>query len=126
MPPPRSSAHRYIQYIFNQPANFSIPAAYSGYSAENRTNFDTNAFIAAAGLPQPFGANYYLCSNGSDAIAPYAIQGPGYNGTGNGTLPRPTETFPPAAIASSSGAGKAIVNAGVAGAVIGAVAMFVL
>lgn len=129
MPPPSSSAHRYIQYIFYQPANFSIPAAWSGYSAENRSNFDTDAFIAASGLGQPFGANYFLCSNGSDAIAPFAVQDPGFNGTGNGTSGAPSGTagFPPVATYdASSGAGKTVVTAGTLGVMFGAAAMVLL
>lgn len=129
MPPPSSRAHRYIQYIFTQPENFTIPAAWSGYSAENRTNFDTVAFVEQAGLPQPFAANYFLCSNGSDAIAPYAIQVPGYNGTGNGTstaaMPTGTGGFVPGPTQYISGAGRTIVGAGVA-AVVGAVAVALL
>jgi phosphatidylethanolamine-binding protein len=88
MPPPYSRAHRYIQYLWAQPADFSIPPAFSGFSGENRTNFNISEFAAAAGLGSPLYANYFLCSNGTGAIAPNAT---GSGGT-NGSIPAPTTT----------------------------------
>ena len=79
MPPNYSTAHRYIQYLFAQPAGFKIPAPFAGYSAANRSNFNITKFIDAAGLGKPVAANYFLCSNQTTAT-----NGTGANGTSTG------------------------------------------
>lgn len=83
-PPTNSSAHRYIQYLFQQPANFQIPAAYSGYNSANRTMFPFERFVADAGLTAPVAANYFYCSNQTvvpdNFVAPPGGEYPGGNG----------------------------------------------
>ncbi|MCJ1313777.1 hypothetical protein MMC25_007457 [Agyrium rufum] len=62
-PPVYSDPHRYIALLFAQPANFTVPADFAGYSAANRTLFNIAAFAAEAGLGAPLEANYFLVSN---------------------------------------------------------------
>ena len=62
-PPPISPAHRYIALLFAQPLNFSIPVAFQGFNATNRTKFNISIFAAEAGLGAPVAANYFLVSN---------------------------------------------------------------
>ncbi|TKA77313.1 hypothetical protein B0A49_03282 [Cryomyces minteri] len=73
MPPPTSDAHRYIIYLWQQPnATFTVPAAYSGYSATNRTRFNLTDFAARAGLVGPVAATYWLTANNTNGPAPNA------------------------------------------------------
>lgn len=114
-PPVTSTAHRYMQWLFVQPPDFAIPEAFSGYNAMNRSLFNLTEFISAAGLGNPVAANYFLCSNGSDAVGPYAILPPGSgNGTSNGTA---TSTGQPVATQTTNSASVM----GVGGVTIGVV-----
>ena len=83
-PPTTSSAHRYILYAFQQPDDFVIPAAYSGFSATNRTNFNLTGFIEAASLGRPAAGEYFYATR-QDSVPPDFIALPGgeYPG-GNG------------------------------------------
>lgn len=85
-PPTNSSAHRYILYLFEQPSNFQVPEAYSGYSSTNRTRFPFEQFIDAANLDAPVAANYFYCSN-ETAVPNTFVAAPGqeYPG-GNGAM----------------------------------------
>lgn len=108
-PPTNSSAHRYIQYLFEQPSNFQIPAQYSGYgTGTNTSRFPFESFVAAANLGDPVAANYFYCSNqtvvpGTFVAAP-GSQYPGGNGAmiTQGTN-NPTPTSSGSASATSSG-----------------------
>lgn len=62
-PPNTSPAHRYIVLLFQQPATFAVPAAFAGFSADNRTLFNISAFAEAADLGEPVAANWFLVSN---------------------------------------------------------------
>lgn len=80
-PPPASSAHRYLLFLFAQPAaRFAVPPAFAQFGAAARANFDLNAFVAAAGLAPPLAANFMYVS-GQQAVAP-DFQGPPF-----GTFP---------------------------------------
>ena len=85
-PPTNSSAHRYIQYLFEQPANFQVPEAYSGFGGSNSSKFPFESFVTAAGLGNPVAANYFYCSN-ETSVPPSFIGAPGsqYPG-GNGAM----------------------------------------
>lgn len=120
-PPATSSAHRYLLFLFEQPENFAVPAAFAQFNAQNRANFDLNAFMAAAGLSAPLAANFMFVS-GQD-IVPADFQGapltefPGGNGNaiglpGSTAAPVAAPAAPPPAPAAT-GASEA---AGVAGA----------
>lgn len=87
MPPPTSDAHRYILYAFQQPANFMVPSAFSGYSAMNRTNFNLTEFISAANLGTPAAANYFFCNNMTDVPQNFiALPGGTYPGGNGGAI----------------------------------------
>jgi hypothetical protein len=81
MPGLNDIAHSYTFYLFNQPANFSLPAwdagrVYNPISASTRMNFSVSAVADVAGAP--VAANYMR------------IQNPKNNATGtasNGTCP---------------------------------------
>ena len=83
-PPTNSSAHRYIQYVFRQPANFTIPPAFSGYGGSNSSRFPFEDFVDDADLDDPVAANYFFCTNQTavpmDFIAAAGQQYPGGNG----------------------------------------------
>lgn len=112
-PPVTSTAHRYIQYLFAQPANFSIPAAFAGFSATNRSNFNISAFASAAHLGSPLAANYFLTSNMTA------------NATGTAGAPA-TTTTKPAAFTGAASNMQALWSAGTALGMFGVVAAFAL
>lgn len=60
--PPR--AHRYIQLLFQQPSNFSIPTAFEEV-LQTRVGFDLGGFVEATGLGNVLAANYFLVANTS-------------------------------------------------------------
>lgn len=111
-PPTNSSAHRYISYLFEQPANFQVPEAYSGYGNQNASRFPLEQFLQAAALDNPIAANYFYCSN-QTAVSPTFVAVPGqqYPG-GNGAMitqgtNEPSSTGPsssPAATATTTSA----------------------
>ncbi|KAI9710364.1 MAG: hypothetical protein M1820_002859 [Bogoriella megaspora] len=79
-PPAGSSAHRYIQYLFMQPSNFSIPAAFAGFGqGRNRTGFDVAKFAQAAQLGSPVAANFILVARSSNGTSSTGSN----NSTGN-------------------------------------------
>lgn len=83
-PPPTSSAHRYILYAFQQPDNFAIPAAFRGFSDQNRTNFNLDNFIKDAGLGRPAAGEYFYTSRQQGVPGDFiALPGGKYPG-GNG------------------------------------------
>lgn len=112
-PPPDSSAHRYIQYIFQQPAGFEVPDAYSGYNSSNSTRFPLEAFISDARLSSPVAANYFYCSNQSSVPSDFfAAPGQQYpNGNGamvtQGTNEPSATTGTPSATSGGSEGGSA-------------------
>ena len=79
--PPAGPPHRYILFQYKQPLNFTIPEEYSGYSSDNRTNFNVGNFASAAYLGDPIAANYFYVGNGT-GLAPNAtgpvISSPAY------------------------------------------------
>lgn len=112
-PPATSSAHRYLLFLFEQPQGFAVPAQFTQFNAMTRTNFDFNAFIAAAALGAPIAVNFMYVS-GQDVV-PVDFQGapfsefPGGNGNAIG-LPGSTAVSngtqgaaPPAAGSSPTG-----------------------
>lgn len=59
-PPVGDIAHRYVQFLFAQPANFSTVLASLGNLSDttNRVNFSYQSLIQRAGLGAPLAANY--------------------------------------------------------------------
>lgn len=109
-PPTNSSAHRYIQYLFEQPANFQIPPIYSGYNATNASRFPFERFVIDANLGSPVAANYFYCSNQTVVpdlfVASPGEQYPGGNGamiTQGTNLPSSTSASPSATGSSTTG-----------------------
>lgn len=98
-PPATSSAHRYILYAFEQPANFTLPAQFANVNNANRINFDLNAFVQAANLGAPVAANYMYVS--AQASVPPTFQGqpggtfPGGNGNAVGLPGSPLQSNTP-------------------------------
>jgi len=86
MPGLNDIAHTYTFYLFNQPANFTLPAwdaerVYNPITASTRMNFSVSAIADVAGAP--VAANYMR------------IQNPNNNATGtasNGTCPSSATT----------------------------------
>ncbi|KAK5948850.1 hypothetical protein OHC33_010101 [Knufia fluminis] len=101
-PPTNSSAHRYIQYLFEQPDNFQVPEAYSGYNDQNITKFPLEQFLEAVSLEDPVAANYFYCSNQTAVPATFvAAPGEQYPG-GNGAMITQGTNEPTSTGASSS------------------------
>lgn len=80
-PPPGSGSHRYVFSLFKQPANFTNPKAYAGFSARNRTRFNTTDYVKQAGLGPIVAANYFVAENMNVTGA----NGTSGTGSGNGT-----------------------------------------
>lgn len=87
-PPPTSSAHRYILYAFEQPANFALPPQFANVNDANRASFNVTAFVQAANLGTPVAANFMYVS--AQANVPPTFQAapgglfPGGNGNAIG------------------------------------------
>jgi hypothetical protein len=108
-PPVGDVAHAYTALLFAQPANFSVPAEFTGV-LQSRVFFNTDAFVKAAGLGSPLAANYFRVQNTS-GIATQSFPPPASTPT-NGPSP-PTE-FPGAAVMAGEkvwlmGVGTAVV-----------------
>lgn len=103
-PPTNSSAHRYIQWLFQQPQNFQIPAAYSGYGGMNASRFPFEQFVRDSGLGAPVAANYFYASNQS-VVPGLFVGAPGsqYPG-GNGALISSGTNLPSSSASSSASA----------------------
>jgi len=71
--PPPGPPHRYVQVLFAQPRNFSVPACFkniltnpnaAGADKQARVGFDINQFLAAAQVnPRPIAGNYFRAQN---------------------------------------------------------------
>lgn len=79
-PPATSSAHRYIFYAFEQPANFALPPQFANVNDANRVKFDVKAFAQAANLGAPVAANFMYVSAQSSVP-------PTFQAAPNGTFP---------------------------------------
>lgn len=100
-PPETSSAHRYILYAFEQPANFTMPAAFAGLAGgANRTNFNLTSFMSAAGLGRPAAAEFFYVSRQAQVPGTFvALAGGTYPGGNGGAI---FENSPGAANGSAS------------------------
>ncbi|KAE8446941.1 hypothetical protein EG329_011423 [Mollisiaceae sp. DMI_Dod_QoI] len=60
-PPAETPAHphHYIEMLFEQPADFAVPASMKS-RLSSRVNFNITQFISLAGLKDPLAANYFL------------------------------------------------------------------
>lgn len=131
-PPPTSDAHRYILYLFQQPSNFTVPMAYSGYGAMNRTNFNLTNFISAANLGTPAAANYFFVSHKSGVpdtfVGAPSSTYPGGNGAAVTAGPGPSvsSTGSAASASSTSTSAAAVHGASVAMSSVVAGAIFTL
>ncbi|KAJ9636785.1 hypothetical protein H2201_003038 [Coniosporium apollinis] len=68
-PPAGSDPHRYIFFLWEQPEGFALPEGYTQFNATNRRLFNVSGFAAAAGLPEPLAANYFLCERPDNMTA---------------------------------------------------------
>lgn len=93
-PPVGDVAHAYTALLFEQPANFSVPAQFTDV-LQSRVFFDTAAFAEAAGLGSAIAANYFRVQNTS-GTATQSFPPPASTPT-NGTTPPPAE-FPGGAV----------------------------
>lgn len=103
MPPTTSIAHRYIQYLFAQPPGFSVPAPAAGFSATNRSMFNIEHFVAAAGLASPLAANYMYIANMTGASVPAL-----YSGAPVGVAPSAAATATATGAATGTAGGPAV------------------
>ena len=72
-------AHRYVELLFQQPANFSIAqSTFAEMSA--RINFDTQAFMTQHGLKAPVAANFFLVDGRTNSTAAANPTGTGSGG----------------------------------------------
>lgn len=119
-PPTNSSAHRYIQYLFEQPANFQLPAIYSGYNQTNSSKFPFERFVADAGLAAPVAANYFYCSNQSVVPGTFVAPPGGLYPGGNGAMVTQglSGSATSTSMASATSAGNPATYTGSAGATV--------
>ena len=83
-PSPGSGPHRYAFSLFGQPANFTNPKGYAGFSAQNRTRFNTTDYAKQAGLGPIIAASYYVAEN-KTVTGGNGTSGTSGSGSGNGT-----------------------------------------
>lgn len=66
-PPRGTGRHRYILLLFQQPTDFTIPAAFAKIvhpqQTTDRSAFNLTAFVNAAGLDAPVAANFFFAEN---------------------------------------------------------------
>jgi phosphatidylethanolamine-binding protein (PEBP) family uncharacterized protein len=70
--PPPGPPHRYVQVLFAQPKNFSVPACFQNIisapdaptNVQQRVGFDISQFLAAGKInPRPIAGNYFRAQN---------------------------------------------------------------
>lgn len=120
-PPVGDSPHAYTFILFDQPDDFSMPEEFNSV-LESRVFFNTSAFVAAAGLPEPaLAANYMRVQNLTGTPTTTFPPPRATNGTSNDTPSSTPEQFPgaaPGGLASEgffwAGLGAAAAAAGIA------------
>lgn len=87
-PPVGDSPHSYNIVVFQQPANFSLPAQYSNLT-QNRVPFNVSQFVLDTGLGQPIGGSYFQVQNltGTPTTTYPPARSPTSTSGGNGTAP---------------------------------------
>ncbi|KAF2235657.1 PEBP-like protein [Viridothelium virens] len=112
-PPQNSSAHRYIQYLFSQPSGFTVPAEFTGFGGNNRTNFDIASFVQASGLKGPLAANYVRVAQPG---APGAASSSSFGGSasGNGSSSQGNSTGKPQPFTGGAAGGMSVSGWGLA------------
>lgn len=109
-----TKAHRYVELLFQQPANLSIPqSTFAEMSA--RINFDTQAFMTQHGLKAPVAANFFQVDGRANVTTAAKPTGTGAGGN------KPTNTAEP----FEGSAEKASISFGT-GAQLGWLALFAL
>lgn len=108
--PPSVAPHRYIIMLFRQPGDadgdFELPESFEQYKGgEERTGFDAEEFVKAAGLGEPLAATYFLVGkettgNGS---ATYEGDDAAAGIGGNTTVPASATASTSASAAGASG-----------------------
>lgn len=103
-------------YAFVQPEDFAIPAAYSGYSVQNRTLFNLTNFAAAAGLGQPVAANYWYTENSNDTAPGVDYSGPLVVPTASATASTSASARASSAASTSARSSMSMTSSAAAGA----------
>ncbi|KAJ4405113.1 hypothetical protein N0V91_005475 [Didymella pomorum] len=87
-PPVGDIPHNYNVVVFQQPANFSLPAQYSNLT-NNRFPFNVSQFVADTGLGQPLAGSYFQVQNltGTATTTYPPARSPTSTSSGNGTAP---------------------------------------
>lgn len=87
-PPVGDIPHNYNVVVFQQPANFSLPAQYSNLT-NNRVPFNVSQFVADTGLGQPLAGSYFQVQNltGTATTTYPPARSPTSTSNGNGTAP---------------------------------------
>ncbi|RAK78820.1 mitochondrial 54S ribosomal protein mL38 [Aspergillus fijiensis CBS 313.89] len=104
-PQPKSGTHNYTLFLFDQPANFSVPSRYESFmqtTAEtplNRLNLPLESFLNQTGLGKPVAANYFRVTAASNDTSSSS------GGSGSSTSTSTGTSTGAAASETSSGAG---------------------
>lgn len=120
-PPVGDVPHSYNFVVFQQPANFSIPAQYSNLT-NNRVGFNVSQFVLDTGLGQPLAGSYILVQNLTGTATTTYPPARSPTSTSSGTATSPA-AFPGAA---AQLVGEKALWVGVSTALIAAFAGFVL
>lgn len=67
-PPTDTIPHRYVQLVFEQPANLSVKAS-DFADASARINFDLNAFMTKNTINAPLAGNFFIVDGRASASA---------------------------------------------------------
>ena len=95
--PPAGQTHTYGVFLYNEPANFAVPADYipffnnltaPGSSVFSRVGFNLTNFVAETGLGAPVAADWFLVSTPNTTESPTMTT----NSTLNATIPVTTMT----------------------------------
>ena len=103
--PPAGQTHTYALFLYQQPADFSIPAEYVPFfenitaSVYNRVGFNLTEFVDKTYLGSPVAADWFLVSNTTSSAA----------GSPSGATPTASSTG--AMASSSSNSGSTVIKA---------------
>lgn len=130
-PEPPAQPHRYVILLFEQPANWTIPANYSRFfppaTIYDRLNFSVPDFMSSSGLSGPIGATFFRAMNGTAQQSSVAATATVSNSDApaSGT-PASTTTSTTSAVVATYTAGAASVADTMVGMAVAAVGGFVL
>ena len=84
-PPTDTIPHRYVQLLFQQPADLNVPTSDFG-DASARINFDINAFMVKNKVSAPMAGNFFMVDGRANATAKETASASGSSGLPGSTV----------------------------------------